>query len=46
LNYAEPPYCKFFRDLDLLMVQFCALSSGPTWLVNHVLHRSSGGGEG
>ncbi|CAM9510809.1 unnamed protein product, partial [Ectocarpus sp. 8 AP-2014] len=39
LNYAEPSFCKIFRDLDLTTVQFAALSCGASQLVNHVLHR-------
>ncbi|CAB1102462.1 unnamed protein product [Ectocarpus sp. CCAP 1310/34] len=39
LNYAEPSFCKIFRDLDLTAVQFAALSCGASQLVNHVLHR-------
>ncbi|CAM9757422.1 unnamed protein product, partial [Ectocarpus sp. 13 AM-2016] len=39
LNYAEPSFCKIFRDLDLAAVQFAALSCGASQLVNHVLHR-------
>lgn len=39
LNYAEPNFCKIFRDLDLVAVQFAGLSCGGPQLVNHVLHK-------
>ncbi|CAM9995849.1 unnamed protein product, partial [Sphacelaria rigidula] len=39
LNYAEPPYYKLFRDLDLVLLQFAGLSCGAQQLINHVLHR-------
>ena len=39
LNYAEPNFCKIFRDLDLVAVQFAGLSCGAPELVNHVLHK-------
>lgn len=39
LNYAEPNFCKIFRDLDLVAVQFAGLSCGASQLVNHVLHK-------
>ncbi|CAM9397496.1 unnamed protein product [Chrysoparadoxa australica] len=39
LNYSEPPFCRMFRDLDLMALQFGALSYGPQGTVNHVLHR-------
>lgn len=40
LNYAEPNRtCKFFRDLDLTLLQFVALSCGAQQLVNHILHK-------
>lgn len=39
LNYAEPNFCKIFRDLDLVVVQFAGLSCGAPQLINHVLHK-------
>ncbi|CAM9965233.1 unnamed protein product, partial [Laminaria digitata] len=39
LNYAEPSFCKIFRDLDLVLLQFAGLSSGASQIVNHVLHK-------
>lgn len=26
VNYAEPPFCKMFRDMDLLLLQFAGQS--------------------
>ena len=39
LNYLDIPYCKVFRDLDVLMMQFCERTYGATRLICHILHR-------
>jgi hypothetical protein len=39
LNYAEPPFCRMFRDLDLLAVQVASLAYGSRLLVDHILQR-------
>jgi len=39
MNYAEPPYCKMFRDYDLLLVQFFGLAYGASEMINHLMHR-------
>lgn len=39
LNYSEAPFCKVFKDLDLLILQFCSLSYGVEKLVNHIMYR-------
>ena len=39
LNYSEPNFCKNFRDLDLILLQFAGLACGANQLLNHVLHR-------
>uniref|UniRef100_A0A7S1FYU0 E3 ubiquitin-protein ligase n=1 Tax=Corethron hystrix TaxID=216773 RepID=A0A7S1FYU0_9STRA len=44
MNYAEPPFCKMFRDADLFLVQFAALGyshgeSSAAYLINLLLHR-------
>lgn len=28
VNYAEPPFCKMFRDMDLLLLQFAGQLNG------------------
>ena len=38
LNYAEVPYCRHFRDLDLLLVQFCTATYGEP-SVEHMFRR-------
>ena len=39
LNYLDIPYCKVFRDLDVLMVQFCVSTYGAKRLICHILYR-------
>lgn len=39
LNYADVPFCRVFRDLDLLLVQFFAVKYGTNCLLNHIFHR-------
>lgn len=39
LNYNEPPFCRVFHDLDLMMVQFCAVALEPGDLLTHILFR-------
>jgi hypothetical protein len=39
LNYMDIPTCKVFRDLDVLLIQFCVRMYGAKRLVCHVLER-------
>ena len=39
LNYMDVPYCKVFRDLDILLLQFCYMQCGVRLLINHILKR-------
>lgn len=39
MNYVEPPFCKMFRDLDLLIVQFIGVKLGAALLVRQLLIR-------
>ena len=39
MNYSEPPFCKIFRDLDLLLVQIVSLAYGADNVVEHCLRR-------
>mmetsp|Transcript_14235 Transcript_14235/g.21295 ORF Transcript_14235/g.21295 Transcript_14235/m.21295 type:complete len:1890 (-) Transcript_14235:130-5799(-) len=39
LNYAEPPFCRIFKDLDILLIQFLATVYGSNRLFNHIIHR-------
>ncbi len=41
LNYSEPPFCRIFRDLDILFLQFFTSSYGPRKLLNHLAHAFS-----
>ena len=41
LNYMDIPYCKVFRDLDILLIQFCAVKYGSRRLICHILERYS-----
>ena len=38
-NYIDMPYCKVFRDLDILIIQFCAMSYGTRQLIAHIFER-------
>lgn len=29
INYSEPPFCKMFRDMDLLQIQFAGAWTPP-----------------
>ena len=39
LNYLDIPYCKVFRDLDVLLMQFCVRTYGAKRLICHILYR-------
>jgi len=39
LNYSEPPFCRIFKDLDILLIQLCAGGYGINRLINHIIHR-------
>ncbi len=39
VNYQELPFCRYFRDLDVLAVQVAGVICGSRCLVNHILHR-------
>jgi hypothetical protein len=39
LNYMDIPTCKVFRDLDVLLIQFCVRMYGAKRLVCHILER-------
>ncbi len=39
VNYLELPFCRIFRDLDVLAVQVAGNICGPRRLVNYILHR-------
>lgn len=41
INYSEPPFCKMFRDMDLLQIQFAGAwtPTMPTCL--HLWHTSA-----
>ncbi len=39
MNYQELPFCRVFRDLDVLAVQVAGVICSARLLVNHILHR-------
>ena len=39
LNYADPPFCRSFRDLDLMLIQFMSTVTHSNYLLNHILNR-------
>ena len=39
MNYSDPPFCKVFKDLDMLMIQFCSLAYGVEKTVVHIIYR-------
>lgn len=39
LNYADMPFCRFSRDLDILLVQFAGTLYGADRFLAHIFHR-------
>ncbi len=39
VNYQELPFCRYFRDLDVLAVQVAGVICGSRRLVSHILYR-------
>ncbi|KAG1708826.1 hypothetical protein DVH05_022447 [Phytophthora capsici] len=39
MNYGEPPFCARFRDLDLLLLQFCFQLLGVDWVMASIMER-------
>ena len=46
MNYSEPPFCKMFRDMDLLLLQWAALSYPPPLSSSGETGRRGEGGGG
>jgi hypothetical protein len=41
LNYTEAPFCCTFKDLDLLLIQFCGVVYDSNKLLTHIFYRFS-----
>ena len=39
LNYGDYPFCRIFRDSDLLLTQFCGAVVGSRLFLQHILNR-------
>mmetsp|Transcript_4153 Transcript_4153/g.6352 ORF Transcript_4153/g.6352 Transcript_4153/m.6352 type:complete len:1971 (+) Transcript_4153:47-5959(+) len=39
MNYSETPFCRLFRDLDILMIQLIGLALSPRTICFHILER-------